>query len=99
MTAAMHGPATGLVLAKTVKASQVYPGWTAFGIVVGLGVAVFFLWRSMLKQLRKVSFEEAPDESADAEPPRTPAPVTPPDASAGGDEPHGGTGRPDRGGR
>jgi hypothetical protein len=36
-------------------ASQVEPGLLGFLIVAGIGVALFFLIRSMNKQLRKVS--------------------------------------------
>ena len=43
------------VLASASTASQVEPGVLGFLIVAGLGVALFFLLRSMNKQLRKVS--------------------------------------------
>ncbi len=36
-------------------ASQVEPGVLGFSIVAGIGLALFFLMRSMNKQLRKVS--------------------------------------------
>jgi hypothetical protein len=56
------------VLASASTASQVEPGVLGFLIVAGLGVALFFLLRSMNKQLRKVSadrqyFSERPDLS------------------------------------
>jgi hypothetical protein len=35
-------------------ASQVEPGFLGFSVVAGIGVALFFLMRSMNKQLRKV---------------------------------------------
>ena len=54
------------VLASASVASQVEPGVLGFLVVAGLGVALFFLLRSMNKQLRKVSadrryFSERPD--------------------------------------
>ena len=36
-------------------ASQVYPGLAGFLVVAGMGVAVYFLFRSMNKQLKKIS--------------------------------------------
>ena len=42
------------VLASSSVASQVEPGVLGFLIVAGIGVALFFLLRSMNKQLRKV---------------------------------------------
>ncbi len=36
-------------------ASQVTPGLLGFLVVAGMGVAVFFLFRSMNKQLKKIS--------------------------------------------
>jgi hypothetical protein len=36
-------------------ASQVEPGVLGFSVVAGIGLALFFLMRSMNKQLRKVS--------------------------------------------
>ena len=36
-------------------ASQVYPGLLGFLVVAGMGVAMFFLFRSMNKQLKKIS--------------------------------------------
>jgi hypothetical protein len=54
------------VLASSSVASQVEPGVLGFLIVAGLGVALFFLLRSMNKQLRKVGadrkyFSDRPD--------------------------------------
>jgi hypothetical protein len=56
------------VLASASTASQVEPGVLGFLIVAGIGVALFFLLRSMNKQLHKVSadrqyFSEPPDLS------------------------------------
>ena len=42
------------VLASSSVASQVEPGVLGFLIVAGMGAALFFLLRSMNKQLRKV---------------------------------------------
>jgi hypothetical protein len=39
-------------------ASQVEPGVLGFSIVAGIGVVLFFLLRSMNKQLRKVSADK-----------------------------------------
>lgn len=43
------------VLASASTASQVEPGLLGFLVVAGIGVALFFLLRSMNKQLHKVS--------------------------------------------
>ncbi len=41
------------------------PGPIALGVVVLLGVAVFFLWRSMRHQLKRIDFDEqAPDDQS-----------------------------------
>lgn len=37
---------------------DVKPGWVAFVIVVLMGVALYFILRSFVKQLRKVDFDE-----------------------------------------
>jgi hypothetical protein len=66
------------VLASSSVASQVEPGVLGFLIVAGIGVALFFLMRSMNKQLRKVGadrryFSQRPDApgQAGADPART----------------------------
>lgn len=59
------------------------PGLAGFVVIGVLGVAVYFLWRSMNHQLRKVRFEEHPG-TEDA--PRSP--------DAGGRRP---TGSPENG--
>lgn len=46
--------------------NHIGPGPIAFWIVVGLGVALFFLVRSMGHQMRKVRFDDGSDESAPA---------------------------------
>jgi hypothetical protein len=67
------------VLASSSVASQVEPGVLGFLIVAGIGVVLFFLLRSMNKQLRKVGadrryFSDRPDlpqrPGADAAPPQ-----------------------------
>jgi hypothetical protein len=64
-------------LASASVASQVEPGVLGFLVVAGIGVALFFLLRSMNKQLHKVSadrtyFSQRPDSpertGADAAP-------------------------------
>ena len=43
-------------------AGDVKPGWLALGLVVGLFAVTTLLWLSMKKQLRRIDFEEEPDE-------------------------------------
>lgn len=43
-----------------LDADHVRPGLVALGLVVLLGVALFFLMRSFVKQLKKVDFDEEP---------------------------------------
>jgi hypothetical protein len=43
-----------LLAAGQSAASQAAPGALGFLVVAGMGVAIFFLFRSMTKQLRKV---------------------------------------------
>ena len=47
---------------KAPDPADVKPGWLGFGVFIALAVAVAFLWFSLRKQLRKVDFEEKPDE-------------------------------------
>ncbi len=49
-----------LAAASQSTAQQVYPGLAGFLVVAGLGVAVYFLFRSLNKQLRKISPNGAP---------------------------------------
>ena len=42
------------VLAASSTASQVYPGLAGFLVVAGMGLALYFLFRSMNKQLHKI---------------------------------------------
>ena len=55
------------VLASSSTASQVYPGLVGFLVVAGMGLALYFLFRSMNKQLRKI----APGQPSSAPPGRT----------------------------
>lgn len=43
------------VLAASSTASQVYPGLVGFLVVAGMGLALFFLFRSLNKQLHKIA--------------------------------------------
>ena len=54
-----------------LAAGGIGAGLTAFLVVMALVVAAVFLFRSMLKQLRKVppTFDERDDEPPDAPPP------------------------------
>ena len=54
------------VLAASSVASQVYPGLAGFLVVAGMGVALYFLFRSLNKQLRKLG----PAPQARSRPPR-----------------------------
>ena len=60
------------VLASSSTASQVYPGLVGFLVVAGMGLALYFLFRSMNKQLRKI----APGQPSSA-PPGTARPPRP----------------------
>ena len=40
------------------------PGWVAFVVVVALCVATTLLWLNMRKQLKKIRFDEVPDDPA-----------------------------------
>ena len=52
------------VLAAESTASQVYPGLIGFLVVAGMGLALYFLFRSMNKQLHKI----APGQPSSAPP-------------------------------
>jgi hypothetical protein len=43
------------VLAASSTASQVYPGLIGFLVFAGMGIALFFLFRSLNKQLHKIA--------------------------------------------
>ena len=53
-----------ILLADTPTADEVKPGWIALLIVFLMGVALFFLMWSMIKQFRKIDFED--DEPGDS---------------------------------
>ncbi len=52
------------VLASESTASQVYPGLIGFLVVAGMGLGLYFLFRSMNKQLHKI----APGQPSSAPP-------------------------------
>ncbi|UYM06393.1 hypothetical protein [Solicola gregarius] len=55
-------------LADSPTADEVKPGWVALVIVLLMAVALAILMRSMVKQFRKVDFEEEPDERESSDP-------------------------------
>jgi hypothetical protein len=55
------------ILAASSTASQVYPGLVGFLVVAGMGLALFFLFRSLNKQLHKI----APGQPSSAPPGRS----------------------------
>jgi len=55
------------VVAASSTASQVYPGLAGFLVVAGMGLALYFLFRSLNKQLHKV----APGQPSSAPPGRS----------------------------
>ena len=59
-----------------VDPNLIKPGWTAFLVVILLGIAMVFLYLSMRKQFRKIRTLEdeesdAAEDSAAQQPPRT----------------------------
>lgn len=48
---------------------QVSPGVLGFVVVALLGLALFFLIRSMNKQMRKIDFDDGSGPAAEPEPP------------------------------
>jgi hypothetical protein len=52
-----------MVMAATASTDNVTPGVLGFLIVAGLGVALFFLLRSMNRQFRKITPAEPPGEA------------------------------------
>lgn len=73
------------VLAGSSVASQVEPGVLGFLIVAGIGVALFFLLRSMNKQLRKVGADRRYFSGPPDHPQRPGADAAPTQEHAGGD--------------
>ncbi|REF35634.1 hypothetical protein [Thermasporomyces composti] len=64
--AASAAVSSGAVVASPRNSDDwVGPGLLGFVVLAVLGVATVLLWRSMNKQLRKVTFEERPDERTD----------------------------------
>jgi hypothetical protein len=57
------------VAASSSASDNVYPGVYGFLIVAGIGVALFFLLRSMNKQIRKVTPPPGDDGGEEAEDP------------------------------
>jgi hypothetical protein len=55
-----------LALQLAVEESKVTPGLLGFVVVAALGIATWFLLKSMNKQLKRVDFEDR-DQSADAD--------------------------------
>jgi hypothetical protein len=57
---------TSVLLASDPQ--NVSAGWIGFVVFMALAVAVVLLWLSFRKQLKKINFEEKPDQPADREP-------------------------------
>lgn len=53
----MHAFVASQLVARG-SSDWVGPGLTGFVVIAVLGIAVYFLWRSMNRQLRKVQFDE-----------------------------------------
>lgn len=51
-----------LPLAKELDENKVTPGVLGFVVFAVIGLAVWMLMKSMTKQMKKVDFEEAPEE-------------------------------------
>ncbi len=68
-------PLTALLLVASSKSPSPAPGtpdpdtvtagWWGFAGLLFLSIAVFFLWKSMNNQLKKVTFDEVPVDPAD----------------------------------
>jgi hypothetical protein len=74
------------LLASSSVASQVTPGLLGFLVVAGMGVAVYFLFRSMNKQLKKISPDPRVRASV-AKRPRSAQPAQSSSAAPGGTAP------------
>ncbi len=57
-------------LAASAAANSVTPGLLGFLVVAGMGLAVYFLFRSLNKQLRKIAPEGQGRPGRPAKPPR-----------------------------
>lgn len=53
-----------MILAAASAASQAAPGVLGFLVVAGMGIVLFFLFRSMTKHLRKVAVDPRQDPVA-----------------------------------
>lgn len=71
------------LLASSSVAEQVTPGLLGFLVVAGLALALFFLFRSMNKQLKKIS----PDPRVRASVARKPRSAQSSSAATGGSSP------------
>jgi hypothetical protein len=60
---------TAVVTLASYDPKDVKPGWIAFWLIVALGAATYFLWRSMNKQLRKIDVPPRDSAESDAAPP------------------------------
>lgn len=49
---------------RYIDPSTIGPGFIGFVLFLLLAVATFLLWRSMNKQLKKIDFDEGPDDAA-----------------------------------
>lgn len=67
-------------LAQKVASGNLGPGWVAFAFVVGIGVALFLLMRSMRRQFKKIDFVEEPDPRTAGGAAATNWPTRPPEA-------------------
>lgn len=68
MNALVNGSVNGSFLAATLDPNKVSPGLLGFIIVVLIGIVVWFLARSMAKQLRKLDADRLDDpEQGDAD--------------------------------
>ena len=54
----------------------VRPGWIGFIVFIALAVASYFLFRSMNRQLKKVTFEEEPLDGPPVDAPTSDEPPT-----------------------
>ncbi|NGO69104.1 hypothetical protein [Streptomyces boncukensis] len=63
-----------LPLAKDLDENKVTPGVLGFLVFAAIGVAVWFLLKSMTKHMKRVDFEEQPKDQPT--PPQQPKPTT-----------------------
>jgi hypothetical protein len=55
---------TAVLAAKGPDPNDVKAGWVGFAVFLALAIAVVLLWLSFRKQLKKINFEEEPDQPA-----------------------------------